>query len=80
MGRGYSFEVIRARLIFDEKARRPNRKPVRSKPRCSAEGGEGSQELMRFFMTFDNDTRDHTIEYGPHIPTLCDLLEDGHFE
>jgi len=20
------------------------------------------------------------IEYGPHIPTLCDLLESGHFE
>ena len=80
MGRGYSFEVIRARLVFDEKARRPNRKTVRGKPRRSVEDGEGSREPMSYVMTFNNDTSDRVIEYGPHIPTLCDLLEDGHFE
>lgn len=46
MGRGYSFEVIRAQLLYEEKARSVTRK----------------------------------AEYGPHIPTLCDMLESGQFE
>ena len=79
MGRGYSFEVIRARLIFDEEARRPNRKTVRSKPRRSARSDDFSMGRMSYAMASETSTPDRVIEYGPHIPTLCDLLETGHF-
>lgn len=80
MGRGYSFEVIRARLVFDEEARRPNRKTVRSNPRRDTGRAGFSMDQMGYASTLDFDTPDRVIEYGPHIPTLCDLLEAGHFD
>lgn len=76
MGRGYSFDVIRARLIYDEVARKPTRKVVRPKQRPPM------MELSMGRMTPDmmTSSQEKVIEYGPHIPTLCDLLEVGHFE
>lgn len=73
MGRGYSFDVIRARLVYDDVARQPTRKTVRKK--------SAPQELPDGFIGFAiaPTASDRVIEYGPHIPTLCDLLESGHF-
>jgi transposase len=72
MGRGYSLEVMRARLIYEKQARKPTMKvPVR-KPKSSLP----EKVMLRVSMA---DEKLKTIEYGPHIPTLCDLLENGYF-
>lgn len=80
MGRGYSFDVIRAKLVFDEKARRPTSKVVRPKPRKESRGNEA--ESYTYTRVFGDKTGDQprVVEYGPHIPTLYRLLEEGHFE
>jgi hypothetical protein len=73
MGRGYSFDVIRARLLLDNTARKPTTRIVRSHSKSS--------ELSYVTSATTNQATDErVIEYGPHIPTLCDLLESGHFD
>lgn len=73
IGGGYSFDVIRARLVYDEMARKPMCKVVRPKP------WQQTWELTMGRMTPDIMTysQEKGIEYGPHIPTLFDLLESG---
>lgn len=79
MGRGYSFEVIRARLVFDEVARKPNKKTLRPKTRKQPPSGAmGRTTSYSAFAAPEQKTR--VVEYGPHIPTLCDRLEAGVFE
>jgi hypothetical protein len=73
MGRGYNFEVIRARLLFDDVALNAGRATVRKKPRREANVSFGR---MAYSIPDDNGT---TINYGAHLPTLIHLLEDGHF-
>ena len=82
MGRGYSFDVIRARLVYDEKARRPNRKPLRQRARSTpALPDTSATDYLTFTRAAASTTTEsRTIEYGPHIPTLCGLLEAGYFE
>ena len=81
MGRGYSFDVIRARLIYDEKARCPNRKTVRSHTAASKPATAPPDDSMGFStMEADAPAGTRVVEYGAHIPTLCDLLESGYFE
>lgn len=50
MGRGYSYEIIRAKTLYSEEARKVGSgvRPTRGK-----------------------------VEYGPHIPTLVKIVEDG---
>lgn len=80
MGRGYSFEVIRARLLFDQKARKVTTGTVRKhvkKPIPTTElfsGGSGGQRTR-----YKTEIVEETVEYGPHIPTLVRLLEEGYF-
>jgi transposase len=76
MGRGYSFEVIRARLLYDNDARKDNLTTIRKKPRRS----EVDTSMMAK-MTFASITEaDEIIEYGPSISTLIKKLESGQFE
>jgi transposase len=85
MGRGYSFDVIRARLLFDQEARKPTKSVVRTRVRRAVPdesdrlvhfAGTGAKSVVRYETVIE----ERTIEYGPHIPTLCRLLEEGHFE
>ena len=77
MGRGYSFEVIRARMLYDAKARKDGAVvetlPVADDPNfigfTYSRVGMNAQKKIR-----------RVVEYGPYIPTLCQLLEDGHFD
>lgn len=77
MGRGYSFEVIRARMLYDNKARADGRV-------VESITVDDRDPNMLGFETMHGPTRKKTIrsevEYGPYIPTLCKLLEDGYFE
>jgi transposase len=74
MGRGYSFEVMRARLIYEKQARKPTTKLRGHKPKKQT-----PDNTWLRFCSPDLGEETSTIEYGPHIPTLCDLLEKGYF-
>lgn len=77
MGRGYSFDVIRARLIYDSNSRDVTKTTIRGR------GGKRNEPLSGVGYSIDKtgatETEDTVIEYGPHIPTLVKLLEDGYF-
>lgn len=48
---------------------------------CPSCGGEtASMGRMTGGDLYGSQTTERQIEYGPHIPTLCDLLEQGYFE
>jgi len=72
MGRGYSFEVMRARLIYEKQARKPTTKLRGRKPKGKSQPGTMARSVGL-------EKVPRTVEYGPHIPTLCDLLESGYF-
>ena len=96
MGRGYSFDILRARLLYNEIAKveeivMPRKRSPQTKPRSSAAKPTGT--VGRF--STKNWTGTENIEaptqtavgeapkrvwYGAHIPTLCDLLEQGYFD
>lgn len=79
MGRGYSFEVIRARLLFDSDARADTRTTIRKKARKEVPSiglmGNGAALPVTAVTT----EVEQTIEYGPYIPTLVRKLEAGDF-
>ncbi len=58
MGRGYSFDVVRAKILYNTEANKPTTSTARKKKRYLKE--------RRY--------------YGAHIPTLCNLLEQGKFD
>jgi len=80
MGRGYSFEVIRARMLYNEKARKDGTVIE------TVLVDDGSPVTTDFLSreTVSKGTRKKQIkrevEYGPYMPTLARLLEEGHFE
>ncbi len=84
MGRGYSFEVIRARMLYDKIARNDGSTLVSK----SAPVVDEDEPFSIGYMTADQPRVKHKskrvsreiVEYGPYIPTLTKLLESGHFE
>lgn len=79
MGRGYSFEVIRARLLYEKKALKSAQASVRPKPRKVAQdSGAYSLAAMGGFVVPED--RVQTTYRGAHIPTLVKLLDEGYFE
>lgn len=61
MGRGYSYEIIRAKIMYAKYARKVGSLP---------HPGEGGAAVS----TTATQSR---IEYGPHIPTLVELSDSG---
>lgn len=55
MGRGYSYEIIRAKMLYAKYARRV---------------GSG-------IWIAEKTGSSETVEYGPHIPTLVEIAEEG---
>jgi transposase len=79
MGRGYSFEVIRARMLYNEKARKDG--AVVETVQVDDDQASTNFEFQRMTMASIRKKQvRRVIEYGPYIPTLVRLLEDGHFE
>ena len=82
MGRGYSFDVIRARLLFDDEARADTRTTIRKKPRKLAPSAPSmgmGRVVPSYDHLFDMEAEETVIEYGPYIPTLVRKLEAGDF-
>jgi transposase len=84
MGRGYSFDVIRARLLYDTESRADTRTTIRKKARKSP---DAPPAVKYFALTggeseaFDHDLleQERSVEYGPYIPTLVMKLQRGDF-
>ena len=87
MGRGYSFDVVRAKMLYNAEANMPTTSTIRKKKRKPIE------EAPVFYLMLDNlagsasqkqKYKTEIIEekryYGAHIPTLCELLEKGEFD
>jgi transposase len=65
MGRGYSYEIIRAKTLYAKHARKVGSGVRLSVPSESPIPTKGVPE---------------TVEYGPHIPTLVEMAEAGGFD
>ena len=81
MGRGYSFEVIRARMLYDAKARKDA--VVFETVLVDDEGPLTTNhqfQRMAAMQSIRTKQVKRVIEYGPYIPTLARLLEEGYFE
>jgi hypothetical protein len=87
MGRGYSFDVVRAKMLYNAEANKPTTSTIRKNKRKSvkeapvfhlmADSLIGSQSTKQKYRT------EIIVEkryYGAHIPTLYDLLEKGEFD
>jgi transposase len=62
MGRGYSYEIIRAKTLYAKHARKV---------------GSGVRLVVPSSTAIPTSGGSQTIEYGPHIPTLVEIAEDG---
>ena len=79
MGRGYSFEVIRARMLYNEKARKDG--AVVETVLVDDDKVSTNFEFQRMTMTPTRKKQvKRVVEYGPYIPTLVRLLEEGYFD
>jgi transposase len=79
MGRGYSFEVIRARMLYNEKARKDG--AVVETVMSMTTRYPTNFEFQRMTMASIRKKKvRRVVEYGPYIPTLVRLLEEGYFE
>lgn len=81
MGRGYSFDVIRARLLFDSDARKDARATLRKKVRRERPSVDYAFAGISGFMQKEYEVvaEEVTVEYGAYIPTLARKLEAGDF-
>ncbi len=80
MGRGYSLEVVRAKMLYDQRAIKKGALVVREQPNVP----DDDALSMGYFTGYQGPVRviasTRTLYYGAHIPTLCDLLDDGVFD
>jgi len=85
MGRGYSFEVLRARLLFDEKVIKGESRTIRRKVRKPKPSGNYDMfSLGRTISTSGQDfeyvdEKGPVINYGADLSTLAQLLKEGYF-
>lgn len=79
MGRGYSFEVIRARMLYDQKALKDGAAVILERE----EEPPMTRDLLVNFGKFETQSqrvRRRVVYYGAYIPTLVKQLNEGHFE
>lgn len=82
MGRGYSFEALRVRLLYDEKVIKSENTTTRKKARKQKRSG--MYEHLNIGRTtasdcFYDETKDPDVNYGADLSMLARLLEDGYF-
>jgi len=60
MGRGYSYEIIRAKTLYEKQARKV---------------GSGIKSVIDAQTPIPTSGTPQSVEYGPHIPTLIYMVE-----
>ena len=76
LGRGYSFEALRAKILFSEgvyKTKQPNFKRMRQPP---PDTGFGESTMMKSISLARQESEEE-INYGADLSTLVKLIEDG---
>ena len=84
MGRGYSLDVIRARFLYNDEARRDTRQTIRKKPRVKPEIPPPEWAFLGVDTSADaRITQDggevQVVEHSPSLVTLARLLREGYF-
>ena len=80
MGRGYSFEVVRAKMIYDTNAIDKGTLIKRAaEPKQQDIFDSGKNVMSKVAFHPEKETTEK-VYYGAHIPTLCDKLERGEFD
>ncbi len=82
MGRGYSFEVLRARLLYDEKVIKSENTTIRKKVRR-----QKPSSMYEHFSIGRTTVSDYSckegkgpiVNYGADLSTLARLLEEGYY-
>lgn len=86
MGRGYSLEVVRAKMLYDPRALEKGAMVERQEStRVVRDQGSSGGRKMGYVGMFPTTRTEKVVTkravyYGAHIPTLCDLLESGDFD
>lgn len=82
MGRGYSFEVLRARLLYDEKVIKGENTTIRKKVRRQKPSGMYEHFSVGRTTASDYSYKEEKgpiVNYGADLSTLARLLEEGYF-
>lgn len=85
IGRGYSFDVIRSLMVYDNAANSEGSTSIRSQIRRQKNIEDGFMKFM-LVSSYQNEIEYEMVDkvvtkhYGAHIPTLCAKLERGDFE
>lgn len=76
-GRGYNFEIIRAKLLFNEKSRIPNQQTIRKKVRQEISSWDcvSLSSVSVPQKNYETVLIEDIIEFGPHISMLHDLVD-----
>lgn len=74
LGRGYSFEVLRAKILFTEGMQKTKRPPFERQGVT-----EKGKATVGFMLVTDREENSETIHYGASISTLVRLLEQDGF-
>jgi hypothetical protein len=76
LGRGYSFEALRAKILFTEGVHKIE-KPKFRRPEPAPEHEEYACYSRTFMGSGLTQTDEHQINYGADITTLVKLIEAG---
>ncbi len=79
MGRGYSFDVLRARLLYNEEARKATTTLTSARRKAPSPNMDQYVKYISSWST-ETETEDKVFEYGPSIPVLTNLLNQGYFD
>lgn len=74
LGRGYSFEALRAKILFAEGA---FKKQI-IKPKFERRRQDDSRFVGYAMMTFQPEPKETVLNYGVDISTLVEMIENGH--
>ncbi|MBS0556061.1 MAG: ISL3 family transposase [Proteobacteria bacterium] len=81
-GRGYSFTALRARLLFNPRARAASTQIIRD-PIAGDAPTFGKSTSFEFFVNRPRNRvhyKERVVEYGPSMEVLAKMLADGEFD
>ena len=76
LGRGYSFEALRAKILFSEGAFKKGLQRPKFERRIEGFGGELPDFAMEFAIDMGNQ-QGKEVNYGVDISTLTRMIEPG---
>lgn len=77
LGRGYSFEALRAKILFTEGAHKKHRQRPKFQRRVEPEYEQFSTFTYRKFTSPSTQDEGREINYGTDISTLVRMIEEG---